>query len=80
MMIWETFDRMMWPLTRPELAPSPIRVVLLLRRMAPRADWSAVLVYGFPSVMSTVPASLMILGVVPPLAIAASSWARLVTV
>jgi hypothetical protein len=30
--------------------------------------------------MSTVPASLMIFGVAPPLAIAASSWARLATV
>jgi hypothetical protein len=44
MMTCETLDRMMWPFTRPALAPSPIRVVLLFRRMAPRADWSAVLV------------------------------------
>ena len=42
MMICETFDTMMWPLTMPALA-SPISVVLLFRRTAPRAAWSALL-------------------------------------
>jgi hypothetical protein len=34
----------MWPLMKPALLPAPIRVVLFLRRMAPRAAWSPVLV------------------------------------
>ena len=80
MMICDTLLSRMWPLTTPALLPSPISVVLLLRRIAPRVDWSALLLYGTPSLMSTMPTSLMILLATPPLAIAASSCARVLTV
>jgi hypothetical protein len=50
-MTCDTFATTMWPLEMPELL-SPISVVLLLSRTAPRAAWSALLVYGWPSLMS----------------------------